>query len=117
LIESKNRFYCDGRCVTGRDVGIFIFAVFLITITSALFFGFEYEFIKNFIKKIFRFFEFSCPYLTQRLSPIVPVFAGILYLSVICFIFRTACSDPGILPRATSDEVLYLERSSKKKIL
>ncbi|CAF4277941.1 unnamed protein product, partial [Adineta steineri] len=37
---------------------------------------------------------------------------AILFLSVICFIFRTACSDPGILPRATPDEVLYLERSN-----
>jgi palmitoyltransferase ZDHHC9/14/18 len=56
---------------------------------------------------------FSCPYLTTRLSPAVPVFAGIIFLSVIVFIFRTACSDPGILPRATADEVLYLERSSE----
>ncbi|CAF0773037.1 unnamed protein product [Adineta steineri] len=94
ILESKNRFYCDGRCLTGRDIGVFIFALILITITSGLFFGFD------------------CPYLTYRLSPAVPVFAAILFLSVICFIFRTACSDPGILPRATPDEVLYLERSN-----
>ncbi|CAF1651776.1 unnamed protein product, partial [Adineta ricciae] len=91
---SKNRFYCDGRCLTGRDIGIFIFALILISITSGLFFGFD------------------CPYLTYRLGPFVPVIAAILYLSTICFIFRTACSDPGILPRATSDEVQYLERSN-----
>ena len=59
-------------------------------------------------------FCFSCPYLTTRLSPAIPVFAAILYLTVIGFIFRTACSDPGILPRATPDEVLYLERSSQQ---
>ena len=56
---------------------------------------------------------FSCPYLTEKLSPAIPVFAGILFLNVICCIFRTACSDPGILPRATDDEVRFLERSSK----
>ncbi|UJR37186.1 hypothetical protein I4U23_029894 [Adineta vaga] len=94
IVESKNRFYCDGRCLTGRDIGIFIFALILITITSGLFFGFD------------------CPYLAHRLSPAIPVFAAIIFLSVICFIVRTACSDPGILPRATSDEVLYLERSN-----
>jgi len=94
IIESKNRFYCDGRCLTGRDIGVFIFALFLITITSGLFFAFD------------------CPYLAQKLNLAVPICAGLLYLSVISFIFRTACSDPGILPRATSDEVLYLERSN-----
>ena len=56
-------------------------------------------------------FAGSCPYLAQRLSPAVPVFAALLFVMVMCCIFRTACSDPGILPRATSDEVLYLEKS------
>ncbi|CAF1364672.1 unnamed protein product [Rotaria magnacalcarata] len=94
LIESKNRFYCDGRCLSGHDIGVFILAIVLISITSGLFFAFD------------------CPYLTTRLSPAIPVFAAILFLCVICFIFRTACSDPGILPRGTSDEILYLERSN-----
>jgi len=94
FIESKSRFYCDGRCLTGRDVGVFLFALVLIIVTTGLFFAFD------------------CPYLTNRLSPAIPVFAAIIFLSVICFIFRTACSDPGILARATSDEVLYLERSN-----
>lgn len=58
---------------------------------------------------------FSCPYLARKLNLAVPVFAGLLYLCVISFIFRTACSDPGILPRATQDEVTYLERSSTKR--
>ncbi|CAF3444367.1 unnamed protein product [Rotaria sp. Silwood1] len=94
LLESKNRFYCDGRCLTGRDIGVLILALFLIIATSGLFFAFD------------------CPYLTQRLSPAIPIFAAIIFLFVIIFIFRTACSDPGILPRGTSDEVLYHERAN-----
>lgn len=63
-----------------------------------------------------RFFSnFSCPYLTTRLSPLVPIFGVILYLNVIGFILRTGCSDPGILPRGSSDEISYLEKSSRKK--
>ncbi|CAF3667705.1 unnamed protein product [Rotaria sordida] len=94
IIESKNRFYCDGRCLTGRNIGVFILALVLIIVTSGLFFAFD------------------CPYLANRLHPAIPVFAAIIFLTVICFIFRTACSDPGILPRGTSDEILYLERSN-----
>jgi len=69
ILESKNRFYCDGRCLTGRDVGVFLFALFLITATTGLFFAFD------------------CPYLTNRLSPAIPVFAALIFLSVICLFF------------------------------
>lgn len=93
-IESQHRFFCDGRCVMGHEIGIFIFALILISGTSGLFFAFD------------------CPYLTTRLSPLVPIFGVILYLNVIGFILRTACSDPGILPRGHSDEISYLEKSS-----
>ena len=61
-------------------------------------------------KVIYTCSYFSCPYLTKRLSPAIPVFAGLLFLMVICCILRTAFTDPGILPRATSDEIRYLER-------
>jgi len=93
FLESKNRVFCDGRCITGHNLGIFIFALFLICVTCGLFFAFD------------------CPYLIKQLSPVVPVFAAILFLFAICCILRTACSDPGILPRATPDEILYLEKS------
>jgi palmitoyltransferase ZDHHC9/14/18 len=53
---------------------------------------------------------FSCPYLTKELSPVIPFFAAILFISAIFCICRTACTDPGILPRATPDELLYLEK-------
>ncbi|CAF1240009.1 unnamed protein product [Adineta steineri] len=98
FIESKNRVYCNGRCITGQNIGILILALFLITITSGLFFAFD------------------CPYLTKELSPTIPVFAAILFLCVICCILRTACTDPGILPRATPDEILYLEKENSQNI-
>lgn len=40
----------------------------------------------------------------------IPAVGALLFLFVLAFIFRTAFSDPGILPRATADEVRYLER-------
>ncbi|CAF1299924.1 unnamed protein product [Rotaria sordida] len=97
FIESKNRVFCNGRCITGHNLGIFIFALFLIIAISGLFFGFD------------------CPYLTKRLSPAIPVFAAIIFLMVICCIVRTAFTDPGILPRATPDEILYLEKSDNSQ--
>ena len=35
-----------------------------------------------------------------------------MFLFALGCIFRTACSDPGILPRATPDEIRYLDRST-----
>jgi palmitoyltransferase ZDHHC9/14/18 len=98
FLESKHRVFCNGRCITGRNLGVFIFALVLICITSGLFFAFD------------------CPYLIDNISPIVPICAAILFLNVICCILRTACSDPGILPRATSDEILYFEKSENKPL-
>lgn len=92
LLESKNRTYCNGRCLTGQNVGVFLFALFLIVVTSGLFFGFD------------------CPFLTINVSPLVPAFAAILFVMTLCSIFRTACSDPGILPRGNSSETFYLEK-------
>ncbi|CAF3268509.1 unnamed protein product [Rotaria socialis] len=92
-LKSKNRVFCNGRCITGHNIGIFIFAVLLISVISGLFFGFD------------------CPYLTKRLSPAIPIFAALLFFMVICCILRTAFTDPGILPRATPEEIRYLEKS------
>jgi hypothetical protein len=34
----------------------------------------------------------------------------------ICCILRTAFTDPGILPRATPDEILYMERLGNRSL-
>jgi hypothetical protein len=41
VLQSKNRFYCCGRCMGSEQIGIFIFALFLLIGTSILFFVFE----------------------------------------------------------------------------
>lgn len=36
-----SQFFCDGRAVTAKNINVFKLTVFLIVITSALFFAFE----------------------------------------------------------------------------
>lgn len=42
VFQGRNRFYCDGRLMTAPNSGVFLLTVFLITVTSLLFFIFEY---------------------------------------------------------------------------
>uniref|UniRef100_A0A4W3H2H3 Palmitoyltransferase n=1 Tax=Callorhinchus milii TaxID=7868 RepID=A0A4W3H2H3_CALMI len=74
-----------------RQRGVFYLTVFLIVGTSGLFFGFE------------------CPYLAIHLSPVIPVFAIVLFLFVMGMLLRTSFSDPGVLPRAEADEAAFVE--------
>ena len=53
---------------------------------------------------------FSCPYLAVHLTPVIPVVAGVLFIFVMSTLFRTAFSDPGVIPRATPDEAADIER-------
>ena len=42
VFPGKNKFCCNGRLVTGTQLGIFYFTCVLIIGTSGLFFGVEY---------------------------------------------------------------------------
>lgn len=86
----RNRFFCRGRAVMSRHLCVFYLTVFLILFVSVL------------------FFSNDCRYLSVRLTPAVPVIGGILFLFVLAVLFRASCSDPGILPRATYQEVRWL---------
>ncbi|XP_038653826.1 palmitoyltransferase ZDHHC18a isoform X3 [Scyliorhinus canicula] len=88
----KNRFFCDGRLMSGRHSGAFYLTLGLILTTSGLFFGFD------------------CPYLTENLTLAIPIIAGLLFVFVVSTLLHTSFSDPGILPRATPDEAADLER-------
>ena len=55
---------------------------------------------------------FSCPYLATEISPAIPVGAAVLLIFVLGCLFRTSFSDPGVIPRATPDELADLEKSS-----
>eukprot|EP00064_Thunnus_orientalis_P002664 superscaffoldBa00000202_g2671 len=62
------------------------------------------------IKLFCEIWETSCPFLAQQLTPAIPVIGGVLFMFVLGTLLRTSFSDPGVLPRATSDEAADLER-------
>ena len=46
----------------------------------------------------------------QHLASCIPAIGGVLFLFVLLTLLRTSFSDPGILPRATPDEAVELEK-------
>ncbi|XP_058054776.1 uncharacterized protein LOC131206290 isoform X1 [Anopheles bellator] len=92
IFAGRNKFYCDGYLMTAPNSGVFYFTVILITATSGL------------------FFVFDCPFLAQRITPAIPIIGGILFVFTLSALFRTAFSDPGIIPRASQDEAAYIEK-------
>jgi len=92
LFPGKNNFYCDGRLVMGRQAGIFYVTLFLVLGTSGLFFAFD------------------CPYLTQKISPAIPVVSAVLFIFALSNLLKTSFTDPGIIPRSTQAEADSIER-------
>ncbi|KAJ8978430.1 hypothetical protein NQ317_019669 [Molorchus minor] len=92
IFQGRNRFYCNGRLMTAPNSGVFVLTVFLITITSAL------------------FFIFDCKYLAENVTIAIPIIGGLLFLFTMSSLLRTSLSDPGIIPRATSEEAAYVEK-------
>ncbi|CAL4065107.1 unnamed protein product, partial [Meganyctiphanes norvegica] len=52
----------------------------------------------------------NCPYLAVNLTPAVPIVGGLLFIFVLSALFHTSFTDPGIIPRATTDEAMYTEK-------
>ncbi|KAJ8285997.1 hypothetical protein GJAV_G00033320 [Gymnothorax javanicus] len=50
------------------------------------------------------FFVFTCPWLTQAVSPAVPLYNGIIFLFVLANFSMATFMDPGVIPRADEDE-------------
>lgn len=48
----------------------------------------------------------------KKLTIAIPIVGAVLFIFVLCVLFRTACTDPGILPRSEKDEVLFNERQA-----
>uniref|UniRef100_A0A672ZLQ5 Palmitoyltransferase n=1 Tax=Sphaeramia orbicularis TaxID=375764 RepID=A0A672ZLQ5_9TELE len=92
VFPGRNRFYCDGRIMMGRQTGVFYLTLVLILLTCGL------------------FFTFDCPFLASNLTPAIPAVGGVLFIFVMGMLFRASFSDPGVLPRATPDEAAHLER-------
>ena len=81
VFPGKNTFYCNGRVVMGRQAGIFYVTLFLVIGTSGLFFAFD------------------CPYLSDHITPALPVIGAVLFVFVLSNLLKTSFSDPGIIPR------------------
>lgn len=52
----------------------------------------------------------SCVYLALHVTPAIPAIGGALFIFVMATLFRTSFSDPGVIPRATSEEAADLEK-------
>ncbi|KAG1958091.1 palmitoyltransferase ZDHHC8B [Pimephales promelas] len=50
------------------------------------------------------FFVFTCPWLTKAISPLVPLYNGIIFLFVLANFSMATFMDPGVFPRADEDE-------------
>lgn len=93
----RNQFCCNGRVMMGPSASVFYVNVFLIVGTTIL------------------FFLFDCPFLATRVSPWIPVVGAFTFLFVLGALFRTSFSDPGIIPRSTSDEAAFIETQIELK--
>ncbi|KAK6641860.1 hypothetical protein RUM44_013578 [Polyplax serrata] len=51
-----------------------------------------------------------CPFLAVRVSPVIPIISGLLFLFTMSSLFRTSFSDPGVIPRATADEAALFDK-------
>ncbi|XP_067093924.1 palmitoyltransferase ZDHHC18a isoform X1 [Osmerus mordax] len=92
VFPGKNRFYCDGRIILAKQIGVLPLTLCLIVVTSGLFFAFD------------------CPFLVTHLTMFIPVIGGVLFVFVIVSLLQTSFTDPGILPRAKPDEAADIEK-------
>lgn len=56
------------------------------------------------------FCHYSCPFLVKHLTGFIPAIGGVLFVFVIISLLQTSFTDPGILPRATSEEAADIEK-------
>ncbi|MCI4392931.1 hypothetical protein PGIGA_G00151620 [Pangasianodon gigas] len=50
------------------------------------------------------FFVFTCPWLANVISPVVPLYNGVVFLFVLANFSMATFMDPGVFPRASEDE-------------
>ncbi|ESN94642.1 hypothetical protein HELRODRAFT_68781, partial [Helobdella robusta] len=92
VFPGKNKFFCNGLIITTDQPSIFLLTNFLLFGVTALFYGFD------------------CPYLFRKLSPSIPFVDVAVFIFVVIFLYKASFMDPGIIPRATPQEALYIER-------
>ena len=118
VFPGRNTFFCNGRCIMAGDPGVFYLTIGLIIVCAALFFSFEcrltygdvnvmpYGFLVS--DKNSNLLIYSIKIYNQ-----VIIGGGILFLLTLLNLLRTACSDPGIIPRATHSEAANTEAQIK----
>ncbi|KAJ1348387.1 Palmitoyltransferase zdhhc14 [Parelaphostrongylus tenuis] len=82
-----------------RQIGVFVFTLFLISTTLTL------------------FFVFDAPFLYFEVSPVLPVLAAFLSFIMMVSLMKTSFSDPGIIPRASDIEVSERSRQYFEEII
>uniref|UniRef100_A0A0N5A2K5 Palmitoyltransferase n=1 Tax=Parastrongyloides trichosuri TaxID=131310 RepID=A0A0N5A2K5_PARTI len=94
--EGRNRFFCDGRIYMSKEVSLLFLTLFLIITVTGLFLGFD------------------APYLFYNVSPAIPILVCIIFIFVITCLLKTSFTEPGIIPRATSKEVIEVDRQCEE---
>jgi len=79
----KNRFICNGRCITGPWTDFYY-----ILLTWIILGGISIA-----------YFAIAVPYLTTNLTAILPSASAVLFLMTTAFFFLSSWCDPGIIPR------------------
>mmetsp|Transcript_32994 Transcript_32994/g.37453 ORF Transcript_32994/g.37453 Transcript_32994/m.37453 type:complete len:429 (+) Transcript_32994:63-1349(+) len=93
LWPGKNRFYCNGRVMSGPKSDFLANLFTWLTIIS--------------ISVVY--YVVATPFLWTRIHPILPILSSVLLSSTILFLIMTQFSDPGIIPRR---KVFELEQGS-----
>ncbi|KAK3581659.1 hypothetical protein CHS0354_033418 [Potamilus streckersoni] len=96
VMQGNHCFCCDGRIVCARNFTGLVFVVILILGIGAMYFAVD------------------CPYLAIKVSPAIPAFGGLFYVFLLCILFKTSCTDPGFLPRPTTDEIKFIAQQRDK---
>ncbi|SAL95492.1 hypothetical protein [Absidia glauca] len=77
----NSTFFCGGRLMTSQAHWAFPIALFLVVAPSVL------------------FGVFTCPFLWSNIHPVVPILFGYMFLIAVGSLFKTAWTDPGVIPR------------------
>lgn len=51
-------------------------------------------------------------YLADNVTPVIPGIGGALFIFVMATLLRTSFSDPGVIPRASTEEAMEAERQN-----
>ncbi|KAK3581653.1 hypothetical protein CHS0354_033411 [Potamilus streckersoni] len=92
VYPGRSKFCWNGRFMCAPDYSGFFCCLALVVVTGALFFARD------------------CEYLAREVTPAIPVIGGLLFIFILGTLCRTTLTDPGVIPRATPEEVLDIEK-------